>query len=324
MALLQLDHIKKYYRLHRSWLAGHEIVKAVDDVSFSVERGESFGIVGESGCGKSTLARMIAMIDSPTSGCLLFEGADVASLTMEKRRQLRRNSQIVFQEAYAALNPRFSIGETLLEPIENFSLQYSISPEHRIEQVLNIVGLSSDVITKYPAELSGGERQRVCIARALILQPRFILFDEATSGLDSTLQSQILSLLNELRRNLDITYIFITHNLHILSHVTDRVAVMYLGKFVEIVASDSIDKSQHPYTQELFAAVPASHPQQRRDISMSAVLQTRRELTSSGCNYYPRCRVAEPRCKTQIPEMEQARHDGKIACFRFQQKSAKI
>ncbi len=315
MALLQLDHVKKYYRLHRSWLAGHKIVKAVDDISFTVEQGESFGIVGESGCGKSTLARLIAMIDMPTAGSILVEGNDIALLSAENRRQLRRNSQFVFQEAYAALNPRFSVGETLLEPIRNFALQQSINSDCRIEQVINFVGLPSKVLTKYPAELSGGERQRVCIARALILQPRFILFDEATSGLDSTLQSQILSLLNELRRNLNLTYIFITHNLQILSRVTDRVAVMYLGKFVEIIASDRLDSSRHPYTQELFAAIPASHPLQRKDTVLSDRPINQKEIPLSGCSYYPRCRLAIPKCKTQIPELESAGHGGLIACF---------
>lgn len=262
--MLRVEGVVKYYRLHSSWLSGHEIVRAVDDVSFHVKVGESFGIVGESGCGKSTLAKMIMMLERTTKGLIFFSGKNLAELEKQYRRELRRDIQIVFQDTYASLNPRFSIKESLEEPITNFSLENKFPLEKRLHDMLEIVQLPKNMLLRYPSELSGGERQRVCIARALILQPRFIIFDEATSGLDVTLQSQILAILKELRQERGLTYLFITHNLKLIPYITERVAVMHQGKIVEIIKSNQLKQAIHPYTQKLLSSVPINHPQDRR------------------------------------------------------------
>lgn len=265
-ALLKLEAVAKHYRLHRSWLAGHDIVKAVDGISFSIQQGESFGLVGESGSGKSTLARLILMLEQPTSGKIFYQDQDVALLTAESRRQLRRQIQIVFQDHSASLDPRFSIEETLAEPILNFSLQKEFPLEARIKAVLAMVELPASVLARYPAELSGGERQRVCIAKALTIQPRFLVLDEATSGFDVILQSQILGLLKILRQELGLTYLVITHNLQLLPAITDRVGVLHEGQMVELLAANALAQAKHPYTCSLLAAVPVAHPRDRAEV----------------------------------------------------------
>lgn len=316
MALLQLDGVKKYYRLHRSWFAGHDIVKAVDGVSFSIEQGESFGIVGESGCGKSTLAKLIVMLESLTAGNIHFAGENLAAIDKNKKRQIRKDMQIVFQDTYASLNPRFSIRETLEQPLYNFSLQKTLDTDQRIREMLDIVELSESTLRSFPAELSGGQRQRVCIARALILQPRFIIFDEATSGLDVTLQSQILNILLDLRKRLGLTYLFITHNLQLLSYMTDRVGVMYMGKLVETIASQDLKDVKHPYSQALLSAIPVQHPRQRGQ--RNAGLLAKRDAAqtgaaANGCSFYPRCPQAQPICRNQAPKIKNI-ENGSIAC----------
>jgi len=264
MELLKLESVTKYYRVQRGWLTGYELVKAVDGVSFGVQQGESFGIVGESGSGKSTLASLIVMLEPVTGGTIYFDNDSLVELSQERRRQVRRDIQIVFQDTFASLNPRFSIQETLEEPLLNYSLHTACDIRKRLQQVLDYVGLPNCMLSRYPAELSGGERQRICIARALMIQPRFIVFDEATSGLDVILQSQILKILRDLRQEMGLTYLVITHNLKILPYITDRVAVMQKGKIVEIVDSSALSSATHPYTKQLLAALPICHPRQRR------------------------------------------------------------
>lgn len=312
--MLQLENVKKYYRLHRKMPFGHEYLKAVDGVSFKVEQGESFGIVGESGSGKSTLAKLIVFLEQLTDGTILFDGNNLASLPRESLRQIRRNIQIVFQDAYASLNPRFNVADTLIEPLENFNLTNKIDVTKTINEVLAMVQLPLAVLSKYPSELSGGERQRVCIARTLILRPRLIVFDEATSGLDVTLQSQILNILATLRRELGLTYIFITHNLQILPVITDRVGVMYSGRLVEVIYSKQINKALHPYTQELLAAAPAQHPKDRkltRKVSLKAI----NKKSDGGCCYFCRCPISHEQCRMVQPKLLQASHNGELACL---------
>ncbi|MDR1702305.1 MAG: dipeptide/oligopeptide/nickel ABC transporter ATP-binding protein [Sporomusaceae bacterium] len=272
MQILKVEEAAKYYRLHKSLLAGHDIVKAVDDVSLEIETGESFGIVGESGSGKSTLASLIAHLEPLSAGKIYFDGENLAAVSKTRRRELRRNLQIVFQDAYASLDPRFSVWETLAEPIANFSLvkEKGVKPIKIITELLERVELSPTMLKRYPNELSGGERQRVCIARALSLAPKFIIFDEATSGLDVTLQSQILKLLKTLQTELKLTYLFITHNLQLIPALTDRVAVMRQGKIVETLGSRNLKDAVHPYTKELLAAIPASHPRLRKTVHTPA------------------------------------------------------
>ena len=268
MDMLRVEGVAKYYHLHSSWLGGHEIVKAVDNLSFHVKVGESFGIVGESGCGKSTLANMIVMLERATKGSIYFCGENMGELSNKCRRELRRDIQIVFQDTYASLNPRFSIKESLTEPIVNFSLEGKFPLEKRLHEMLDIVQLPKSMLLRYPSELSGGERQRVCIARSLIIQPKFIIFDEATSGLDVTLQSKILSILKELRQEMKLTYLFITHNLKMIPYITEQVAVMQQGKIVEIIKSSQLKQATHPYTQKLLSSVPINHPQERGSVSL--------------------------------------------------------
>ena len=271
--MLRVEGLVKHYRLHSSWLAGHEIVKAVDGISLTVNAGESVGIVGESGSGKSTLAKLIVMLEKATMGKIYWRGEEVGALSSSRRHELRRDIQIVFQDTYASLNPRFSVQESLEEPLLNFSLTGKVSLVTRLQEILEIVQLPKSMLFRYPSELSGGERQRVCIARALILEPQFIIFDEATSGLDVTLQSQVLTMLKDLRREKGLTYLFITHNLKLIPYVTERALVMYQGKVVEILKSDQLQKAVHPYTRLLLSSVPISHPSERR---------VRDELTAYG------------------------------------------
>lgn len=303
MALLQLENVAKHYRLHKSWLFGHEINRAVDGITLSVMAGESFGIVGESGCGKSTLAGLIAMLEPVTAGKIFFQDEDLAVVTGSRRRAVRQKIQIVFQDIYASLNPRFSIGETVSEPIANFDLHKApgFSLQKRLDELLDMVELSKDMLNRYPAELSGGERQRVGIARSLAANPRLILFDEATSGLDVTLQSQILRLLQRLKRELGLTYLFITHNLQLLPWVTDRVGVMYLGKLVETIASSELAKARHPYTRSLLAATPVMHPRLRRGTKPVAAGEAVYSSKMAGCRFCPRCSEALPQCSESEP-----------------------
>ena len=313
--MLRLDRVAKHYHLHKSWLFGHEMVPAVDGVSFSVKAGESFGIVGESGCGKSTLAGLIAMLEPVSAGTIWFERENLGTLTAKRRRILRQRLQIVFQDIYASLNPRFSIRETLTEPIFNFGLQTEagFSMGKRIDELLALVDLPSTMLGRYPAELSGGERQRVGIARALAAKPRLVIFDEATSGLDVTLQSQILRLLLQLRRELGLTYVFITHNLQVLPWITDQVGVMYLGKLVEIVSSRQMPNARHPYTQSLLAAIPVTHPRMRRERRQAAEGEAVR-TDSRGCRFYARCFKAAPVCSEYEPEAVYLDEGHIIAC----------
>lgn len=262
--MLRVEGLVKHYRLHSSWLAGHEIVKAVDGVDFTIHAGESVGIVGESGSGKSTLAKLIMMLEQPTQGNIFWESKEVTALSNPQRRELRRDIQIVFQDTYASLNPRFSVQESLIEPLANFSLVDKVDTLPRLQEMLEIVQLPTSMLLRYPSELSGGERQRVCIARALILEPKFLIFDEATSGLDVTLQSEILRMLKELRQAKNLTYLFITHNLKLIPYVTERALVMYQGKIVETLASKGLSQAVHPYTRLLLSSVPISHPKERR------------------------------------------------------------
>lgn len=262
--MLRVEGLVKHYRLHASWLAGHELVKAVDGLDFTINAGESVGIVGESGSGKSTLAKLIMMLEKPTHGQIYWGNAEVTALSNQQRRELRQEIQIVFQDTYASLNPRYSVQEALTEPLANFSLLDKVAILPCLRQILELVKLPASMLLRYPSELSGGERQRVCIARALILEPKFIIFDEATSGLDVTLQSEILKMLKELRQVKGLTYLFITHNLKLIPYITERALVMYQGKIVETLTSNRLTQAVHPYTRLLLSSVPISHPKERR------------------------------------------------------------
>ena len=259
--ILQVNDLVKKYMLKRHWWNKPEEVTAVDHVSFAVCQGESFGLVGESGCGKSTLAKMLVMLEEPDAGTVMFNGRCLSALKAEEQRLLRQELQIVWQDSSQALNPRFCVQDALLEPLLNFGVS---GAESSILDTLSMVGLSTKLLGRYPRELSGGERQRLSIARALILKPRMIIFDEATTGLDATLQFRFLQLIKELKREMELTYLVITHNLELIPFITDRFAVMRGGKIVEIRNSADAACAEHPYTKSLWSAIPAHHPRLKK------------------------------------------------------------
>ena len=266
MSLLELDNVSCRYRLHAHWLAGHQEVRAVDGVSFMVASGERLALVGESGSGKSTLARAVLLLEPTVGGRIVFDGEDIESLRGSKRRDFRRQVQMVFQDAHAAMNPRMSVAEILTEPVRCFGLAGRNEEKALICGMLERCGLTDKVLDRYSGELSGGECQRVAIARALLPKPRLVVFDEATSSLDVTLQNQILSLIQSLHKEMGLTYLFITHNLAMVPHIADRVGVMQAGKLVEILPGDGLHNGKHPYTRQLINAMPIKHPRERKDI----------------------------------------------------------
>lgn len=279
-------------------------VHAVSDVSFSIERGQTLGLVGESGCGKSTLGRCVIRLLEPTSGNIFFEGKDITKVSAEEMRKLRRRMQIIFQDPYASLNPRMTVGDILKEPLEIHGL-YKNEKDKRVRKLLDLCGLRSEAVNRYPHEFSGGQRQRVCIARALAVEPDFLVCDEPVSALDVSIQSQILNLMMDLQKEFKLTYLFISHDLKVVEHVSNRVAVMYLGKIVETAQAQEIYADpQHPYTQALLSAIPLPDPDLKRE---RIVLQG--DVPSpikppEGCFFHPRCRKMKENCKGQFPSLE--------------------
>ncbi len=278
-------------------------VLAVDHVTMQVYRGETLGVVGESGCGKSTLGRIITHLLEPTSGGIYFEGEDIFAKKGAKLRELRQKMQIVFQDPYASLNPRMTIGDIIAEPLE--IARKNGNKMERVIQLLEQVGMNQRDLRRFPGEFSGGQRQRVCIARAIALNPELLVCDEPVSALDVSVQSQILNLFNRLKKELGLTYIFISHDLSVVRHISDRICVMYLGNVVETGMTEAVyNHPEHPYTQCLLSAVlkpvPGSREQQKDGVTGEVV---RKENTSAGCPFYPRCPKAMECCRVEKPEM---------------------
>lgn len=304
-SLLTVENLKTYFPIRRGLfrqVTGH--VRAVDDVSFSLEEGETLGLVGESGCGKTTTGRSILRLIPPTAGKIMFNGVDVSSVEGSALKQLRRNMQIVFQDPYGSMNPRMNI-RSIVE--EGLLVQGIGSSQERLDRVCDIlkrVGLDPSYINRYPHEFSGGQRQRVCIARALVLNPRFVVLDEPISALDVSIQSQIINLLAELREELKLTYLFISHDLSVVEYLADRVAVMYLGKIVELGASKELYSNPlHPYSQALLSSIPSVDPARR----MKRIVLTGDVPSPAnppkGCRFHPRCRLCMDICKEQEPTL---------------------
>ena len=302
--LLEVSGLRKYYPV-RGGLFGGVVnqVRAVEDVSFSIKRGETLGLVGESGCGKTTVGRMVLRLLEPTAGSVRFDGRDLQSLAGAEMRRMRRRMQIVFQDPYSSLNPRRTVGDAIGEPLFVHGLARGADIERRVTELLERVGLPGSYRSRYPHEFSGGQRQRVCIARALALGPDLIVCDEAVSALDISIQAQILNLLSDLQADLGLTYLFISHNLNVVRHIADRIAVMYLGNLVEVADAERLfEAPQHPYTRALLSANPQPDP----DLPLSPVL-LQGELPSplnppSGCRFHTRCPSAFQPCSSVVPE----------------------
>ena len=302
--LLRVEDLKIYYPVAGSGFGKKEFVKAVDGVTFEVKKGEVFGIVGESGCGKSTLGRGVCKLENLTSGHVYLDGEDITEYNDRRMRSIRKKVQMVFQDPYASLNPRMSVFDIIAEPLLVHHLyQDKADLEKKVLDLLHRVGLDDYHANRYPHEFSGGQRQRIGIARALAVEPSLIIADEPVSALDVSIQAQVLNLLNELKHDLDLTYIFVAHDLSVVEYISDRVGVMYLGNFVEVGEKDKIySNPMHPYTQALLSAVPVPDPTAKRERILLEGSIPSVHKPPTGCKFHTRCPKCMECCKTQAPE----------------------
>ena len=317
--LLEVRNLVKHFRVTSGLFGGRSgLIRAVDGVSFELRRGETLGLVGESGCGKTTTGRCILQLERPTSGEVIFEGRDLTKLGQDELRAVRRKVQVIFQDPYSSLNPRMTVGQIIAEPLAVHGIVTERkSRAQRVREILSHVGLLPQHADRYPHQLSGGQRQRVGIARALAVEPALIICDEPVSALDVSIQAQIINLLEDLQAEFGLTYLFVAHDLSVVRHISDRVAVMYLGKIVEITDRKSLyDVPLHPYTKALLSAVPIPDP----------LLEMRRERVvlggevpsplnpPPGCVFHPRCPIAVDRCRREVPELREIRAGHRAAC----------
>jgi len=317
MALLEVIDLVKYFPLRQGLLFGRNLgsVQAVDGVSFSIEAGETLSLVGESGCGKSTIGRTVLRLIEATSGQVRFEGRDVNALSKTDLRHLRREMQIIFQDPYASLNPRMTVGEIVGEPLKIHGLASGEKARARVRDLLEQVGLSAWHERRYPHEFSGGQRQRIGIARALAVEPKLIICDEPVSALDVSVQAQVVNLLKDLQRSLGLSYLFIAHDLSVVKHVSDRIAVMYLGKIVELAPNRSLFAwPRHPYSQALLSAIPVPDPTVPRERLLLEGDVPSPINPPSGCRFHTRCPYAQPRCKAEEPVTEDIGGGHVVAC----------
>ena len=317
--LVQVADLKKYFPVTGASVFGRHLsdIRAVDGVSFEIYRGETLGLVGESGCGKSTTGRTILQLYRPTAGDVRFDGVSLVNLKQNQLRQMRRRMQMIFQDPYAALSPRMTVAGTIGEPLEIYGLARGQEKQAKVDELLDLVGLHTSFGNRYPHELSGGQRQRVGIARALALKPDFIMCDEPVSALDVSIQAQIINLLEEIQERFGLTYLFIAHDLSIVRHISDRVAVMYLGKIVELADSDTLYTNPlHPYTQALLSAVPRPRPasdDQREPVLLGGDIPSP-SSPPRGCNFNTRCPLATAVCFEVDPEFKQVSPGHWVAC----------
>lgn len=319
--LVQVRDLKKYFFKERLFTSEKEPVRAVDGITFSIRKGETLGLVGESGCGKTTAGKAILRLIEPTSGQILFKGQDLMSLHGEQLRKLRPLMQFIFQDPYESLNPRMRVGEIVGEGLEIHGMVRGKELKQRVEEVLVKVGLHPQDAMRYPHEFSGGQRQRIGIARAIALQPELIVADEPVSALDVSIQAQILNLLMDLRDQLGLTYLFISHDLRIVKHISDRIAVMYLGKIVEMANSEILFRQPlHPYTQLLLQAIPKLDPAKREEkIFFKETFQSLEK--DRGCLFAPRCPHLQDRCVREVPLLMDRGEDHWVACHFIHSKN---
>ena len=323
--LLVVRGLKQYYPVKGGLGKAQSYVKAVDDVDFEVRRGEVFGIVGESGCGKSTLGKSICKLIEPTEGSIVLDGEEISKYTAKQMRPVRKKVQMVFQDPYASLNPRMSVRDIVAEPLIIHGLTKTREEtDKRVVELLRRVGLDDYHANRYPHEFSGGQRQRVGIARALAVQPELIIADEPVSALDVSIQSQVLNLMNQLKRDMNLTYIFVAHDLSVVEHISDRVGVMYLGNFVEEGDKYSLYQNPlHPYTQALLSAVPIPDPKVKKDrIILEGNIPSALN-PPSGCKFHTRCPKCMERCKTEAPQKYQVGDDHFVYCHLYDTEEAK-
>jgi oligopeptide transport system ATP-binding protein len=320
--LLRVENLKKYFPITRG-LLGRRVgaVRAVDGISFDIKRGETLGLVGESGCGKSTTGRAILQLHKPTSGNVFFENVDLTKISAEELRKLRPKMQMIFQDPYTSLNPRHSVGKIIAEPMVIHGVMSGQQLKNRVAQLLELVGMNPNFVRRYPHEFSGGQRQRIGIARALSLNPSFIVCDEPISSLDVSIQAQVVNLLQDLQEKLGLTYLFIAHDLSMVKHLSHRIAVMYLGKIVEFTGRNALfDNPLHPYTQSLISAVPVPDPQVERK-RHRIILEGEVPSTINppkGCVFNSRCPLAIDTCFEAPPEYREVQPEHFVACHRVE------
>ena len=318
--LLKVEHLSKEFPAEAGMLAGRfskRVVSAVNDVSFEIHAGETFGLVGESGCGKSTTGRCILRLTKPTSGKVYFQGHDIAQMSKKELKEMRREMQFIFQDPYASLNPRMTIGEIVSEPMTIHNVGTKEERMKTVRELLDVVGLNPEHINRYPHEFSGGQRQRIGIARAFALKPKLIICDEPVSALDVSIQAQVLNLLKDLQDRFGTAYLFIAHDLSVVQHISDRVAVMYLGKMVEVSDWKTLyTEPHHPYTQSLLSAVPVPDPdvQKTRERIILAGDPPSPIDPPTGCRFHTRCPIAQVVCSEQSPEFREVLPGHMCAC----------
>ena len=315
--VLEVERLVKHFPVKRGVVFGRTLghVRAVDDVSFSIGRGETLALVGESGCGKSTTGRLILRLIEATSGSVRFKGKEIARLKKADLRRMRRHIQIIFQDPYASLNPRLTVGQTLAEPLRVHGIAQGLSAITCVRELLDVVGLLPEHARRYPHQFSGGQRQRIGIARALAATPDLIICDEPVSALDVSIQAQIVNLLKNLQQRYGLSYLFIAHDLAVVKHISDRVAVMYLGKLVEIADKRTLYSCpRHPYTQALLSSIPTPDPHSNRQRIILAGDVPSSLSPPSGCRFHTRCTYAQERCRTELPELRDAGLGHRVAC----------
>ena len=315
--VIRVEGLEKHFQIRTGSLGRKALIHAVNGVTLEIQKGETLGIVGESGCGKSTLGRTILKVWEPDAGRIWCDGTDITGLSQRQMRPWRRRMQMIFQDPYASLNPRFTVGELIAEPMEIYRTHGESEQRERVQELLETVGLKPDHIRRYPHEFSGGQRQRIGIARALAVKPRFIVCDEPVSALDVSIQAQIINLLEDLQKQFNLTYLFISHDLSVVQHISDAVGVMYMGGLVEIGPADEIcEHPIHPYTKLLMSAIPIPDPIQAR---LQRPQLPEGEVPSpihlpAGCPFAPRCPHAKPECRETVPPLKDA-GGRQVACF---------